>query len=133
MINYDILLPSTDDNRVFIKDKEFIINEISKINIDYRWYKATYWFSLVVEFVDRYSQVLLKKNAKLKTILILGEHRFEIHGELEVLSITEDRIKRTLEYDCYYCVDDTKSVVNNPRKELKVKRTDLIDLIGKDD
>ena len=128
MINYDILIPNTDDNVVYIKDKDFNIHEISKINIDYRWHNASYWFSLRININDKHSQVLLKKNESLQTILILGEHRFEIHGEMTILNITQNKSHGFIEYDCMYLVKNTKDVVNHPRQTLRVKRTDLIDL-----
>lgn len=128
MFSYRLLIPISDDNVVLIKDKDFPISEISKINIDIRWDKASYWFSLMIDDQDMHSLTILRKLGKSQAILILGDNRFEIHGDLEVLNSNHNKQKEAWEFDCAYIADNVRQMVNFPRRITEVKRTDLIDL-----
>ncbi len=128
-IDYKIFVPRGENNYVrFNIDDEFEIDDIISINLFVSDDKVMYWFYIKIPDDDRDHKLLLKKGKKPKLTLLIGNNPYEIVGEAEVLETSHYYWEEKIQVSLCFTVLKASNTINNPRKEIKYERTELIDI-----
>ena len=128
-IDYKIFVPRGLNNYIQPIDgkKKFDI-EIIKINIDFTLDQVVYYIYFNIPQDDEYHKVLLQKNKKPKMILLIGNNPYEIHGDAEILDTSYHNWEEAIQIRVMFIVKEAHKTVDNPRKEVKYTRSELLDL-----
>jgi hypothetical protein len=128
-IDYKIFVPRGENNYVRLKTgMEFDIDEILTVNIHLGDDKVTYWIYFRIPHDDKPHKFLLTVGKKSEGTLLIGNNPYEIIGELEVMQIAPHKWEEKIQIIASLVVVNSSQVVDNPRKEVKHTRSELLDI-----
>lgn len=117
IIDYKIFVPRGAENFFRLNKKEYLIDEITKVNIDLRDNKVTYWVYFKISDEDHEANMRLKANSNPEMVLLIGNNPYEIYGVAEVLYNTFNKWESKRAITISFVVKNASAVRNNPRKE----------------
>lgn len=128
IIDYKIFVPRGAENFLRLNKKEYLIDEITKVNIDLRDNKVTYWIYFRISDEDHEANMRLKANSNPEMVLLIGNNPYEIYGVAEVMYNTYNNWESKRAITISFVVENASAVRNNPRKEQEVEnRAELLD------
>ena len=128
-MDYKIFVPRGENNYIRLKTgTEFDVDDILTINIHIGDDKVTYWIYFRISNDDEHHKLILKKGRKSQAILLIGNNPYEIIGEMEVMQIAPHNWEEKIQIIASLTVINSSQVVDNPRKEVKYDRTELLDI-----
>jgi len=128
-IDYKIFVPRGAENFFRLNEKEYLIDEITKVGIDLSDDVVSYWIYFRIDNdEDKDANVRLKPKAKPKMVLLIGNNPYEIHGVARVEYNTFNNWENKREIVVSFRVENASAVRNNPRREEEVEnRAELLD------
>ena len=127
-IDYKIFVPRGENNYVRFDGEEIIIDEILTINVHLGDDKVTYWIYFKIAPDDNHHKLLLKKGKNPNMILLIGNNPYEIHGTAEIIDTSLHKWESKIQITVSFTVINASHTVNNPRKEIPLKRSEILDL-----
>jgi len=127
-IDYKIFVPRGENNYVRFDEEEIEITEILTVNIHIGDDKVTYWIYLKIPEDDKHHTALLKNVRTLGMVLLIGNNPYEIRGAAEIVTMDFHVWERKWEAKISFTVTNASKTVNNPRKENKADRFEMLDL-----
>lgn len=127
-MDYKIFVPRGENNYVRFDGEEIEIDEILTINLHLADDKVTYWIYFRIPSNDEHHKLLLKKGKKPNMILLIGNNPYEIHGTAEVINSDWHKWESKIQLTVSFTVIRASDTVNNPRKEVKLERSEILDL-----
>lgn len=128
-IDYKIFVPRGENNYVrFNTEEEFEIDDIISVNIHLSDDKVVYWFYVKIPDDDQHLKLLLRKGKKPKLTLLIGNNPYEIIGEAEVMNTSHHNWEEKIETQLCFTVINASQTENNPRKEQKSNRLEMLDI-----
>ena len=127
-IDYKIFVPRGENNYVRFDGVEIEIDELLTVNLHLGDDKVTYWLYFKIEEDDKHHLTLLKKQKNPNMVLLIGNNPYEIHGTAEIQYFDYHKWERKYQITVSFLVINASNTVNNPRKEVKLERENLLDL-----
>ena len=127
-IDYKIFVPRGENNYVRFDGEKIIIDEILTINVHLTDDKVIYWIYFKIESDDNHHKLLLKKGKSPNMILLIGNNPYEIYGTAEVIDSSLHKWENKIQITVSFTVINASHTVNNPRKEIPIKRSEILDL-----
>ena len=128
-IDHKIFVPRGENNYVmFNAGTEFEITEWVSINIFVLDDKVMYWFYIKIPHNDLHHKSLLQRGKKPKLILLIGNNPYRIIGKAEVIETSYHNWEEMIQIFLCFTVLQASNTINNPRKIIKLERTEIIDI-----
>ncbi len=132
-IDYKIFVPRGENNYVkFDSDIEFEIDNFKAVNLHIDDDKVIYFFYIKIPSDDQHHKLLLRTGKTPKMTLLIGNNSYEIIGDCEVLSTSENKWEEKTVIKLLFTILNASRTVDNPRKVTKYERSELLDLRDKD-
>jgi len=127
-IDYKIFVPRGENNYVRFDGEEIEIDEILTINLHLGDDKVVYWIYFKIDSDDEHHKLLLKKGKNPEMVLLIGNNPYEIYGKAEVIDNSFHKWESKNQITVSFTVINASRTLNNPRKEVLYKRSELLDL-----
>ena len=127
-IDYKIFVPRGENNYVRFNGEKIVIEDILTVNIHIGDDKVTYWIYFNISNDDEHHKIMLKKDKSPKMILLIGNNPYEIHGTAEIIGSIYHKWNNEIQFTVSFVVINASKTRDNPRKEVRYERSELIDL-----
>ena len=128
-IDYKIFVPrEVGINYIDVNNKEYLVDEILSANIFFSDDKVIYYFYLTIEETLGEMAYNPFDKPRFKGKLLIDNVAYFMEGEGEIISKMKNMQTFSHEYKIIFTVNNASKTINNLRNEVKVSRTDLIDL-----